>query len=212
MGAIHEQIPKIMTDIGAIGKGKKNTAQGYSFRGIDDVYLAVHSVLAKHGVFTVPEVMHMEREERKTKSGGVLIYTILTVKYTFYASDGTSFESVMVGEAMDSGDKSCNKAMSAAQKYAFLQIFAIPTEEPKDTENDSPQPQPKAEPKKDKTFKESVTFDMVKELLEGADCTDTLKAAWSGNANNIKSLTKENQTKLQMAKDKRKTELKKEGK
>lgn len=43
----------------------------------------------------------------------------------------------MIGEAMDSGDKSCNKAMSAAQKYAFLQIFCIPTEEPKDTENET---------------------------------------------------------------------------
>ena len=38
---------------------------------------------------------------------------------------------------MDSGDKSSNKAMSAAQKYAFLQVFCIPTEEPKDTENDT---------------------------------------------------------------------------
>ena len=143
VGEIYKKIPLIMGEIGAIGKTKENKMQHYKFRGIDDVYLAVQGVLSKHGVFTSPEILSMEREERKTKAGGVLIYTILMVKYTFYAEDGSSIESVMVGEAMDSGDKSCNKAMSAAQKYAFLQIFSIPTEEPKDTENESPQPQPR---------------------------------------------------------------------
>ena len=42
-----------------------------------------------------------------------------------------------MGEGMDSGDKATNKAMSAAQKYAFFQVFCIPTEEPKDSELDS---------------------------------------------------------------------------
>ncbi len=39
------------------------------------------------------------------------------------------------GEAMDSGDKSTNKAMSAAYKYAAMQAFCIPTEGDHDTEN-----------------------------------------------------------------------------
>jgi hypothetical protein len=34
----------------------------------------------------------------------------------------------MYGEAMDSGDKATNKAMSAAYKYACMQAFSIPTE------------------------------------------------------------------------------------
>jgi hypothetical protein len=36
---------------------------------------------------------------------------------------------------MDSGDKSTNKAMSAAYKYACIQSFCIPTEGDNDTEN-----------------------------------------------------------------------------
>jgi hypothetical protein len=32
---IHELMPKVMADIGAIGKGERNTQQNYSFRGID---------------------------------------------------------------------------------------------------------------------------------------------------------------------------------
>jgi hypothetical protein len=50
------------------------------------------------------------------------------VAYTFYASDGSSIRAVVVGEASDSADKSSNKAMSAALKYALLQIFCVPTE------------------------------------------------------------------------------------
>ena len=134
MSEIFKKIPLVMSDIGSISKNKINPQQGYKFRGIDDVYLAVNAALSKHGVFCAPTVLKMSREERQTKAGGTLLYTILDIKYTFYASDGSSFDCVTVGEAMDSGDKSCNKAMSAAQKYAFFQVFSIPTEEPKDTE------------------------------------------------------------------------------
>jgi len=137
MGKIFEAMPKIAAAIGVIGKDRKNPQQGYNFRGIDDVYNAAHDALVENGVFCVPEVLEMIREERQTKSGGTLLYTILKVKYTFYASDGSSVVAVTMGEAMDSGDKSCNKAMSAAQKYAFLQVFAVPTAEPKDTENET---------------------------------------------------------------------------
>ena len=41
----------------------------------------------------------------------------------------------MYGEAMDSGDKGTNKAMSAAFKYACMQAFCIPTEGDNDSEN-----------------------------------------------------------------------------
>lgn len=148
---IYGLIPQVMDEIGAIGKDRKNAQQNYFFRGIDDLYNAVQSALIKHMVFCAPEMIDMSREERTNKSGGTLIYTVLTMRYTFYAEDGSSFTCVTVGEAMDSGDKSCNKAMSAAQKYALLQVFCIPTEEPKDTENEThevaPKPSPKQPPK-----------------------------------------------------------------
>lgn len=134
---IYSAIPKIMSDIGAIGKEKKNVQQNYQFRGIDDIYNAAQGALVTHGVFCVPEVLEMTREQLPSKSGGTLLYTILKVRYTFFAEDGSSIGVIAVGEAMDSGDKSCNKAMSAAHKYAFLQLFCIPTVEPKDSEIES---------------------------------------------------------------------------
>jgi len=142
---IYKAIPVIMAEMSAIGKDRRNGQQGYSFRGIDDVYNAMHPLLAKHGVFMLPEVVKDETEERKTKSGGLLIYRKLTVKYTICASDGSSVSCVTMGEGMDSGDKASNKAMSTAQKYAFFQVFAIPTNDPEaDSESASHEVAPKA--------------------------------------------------------------------
>jgi hypothetical protein len=64
------------------------------------------------------------------------------VQHTFYAADGSNVVAVTIGEAMDSGDKSANKAMSAAMKYAMIETFSIPTEEFNDTENETHQPLP----------------------------------------------------------------------
>lgn len=129
---IFQQIPKIAAEIDAIGKDRTNQQQGFRFRGIDDVYNELHGRMAKHGVFSVPEVLDSKREERPTKSGGVMTYTIARIKYTFYADDGSSFTAIVTGEGSDSGDKSSNKSMAVAHKYALLQVFCIPTEDEKD--------------------------------------------------------------------------------
>src|SRR5262245_52681364 len=125
---IYRLIPLVMNEVGAIEKGRRNEQQKYFFRGIDDVMAAFQPVLAKHQIFYIPEVLNREVAERESRSGGILIYTTLTMAYTFYAPDGSSVRSVVVGEAMDRGDTSSNQAMSAALKYALLQIFCVPTE------------------------------------------------------------------------------------
>lgn len=141
---IFAAMSQVMAEIGPISKARSNTMQNYKFRGIDDIYNAIQGPLSRHGVFCTPEVLEEKREERQTRDGkGVLIYTILKIRYTFHASDGSNVSAVVIGEAMDSSDKSANKAMSAAQKYAFLQIFNIPTEEEKDTEHSHHEPHAK---------------------------------------------------------------------
>lgn len=112
-----------------IAKTRNNEQQRYKFRGIDDIYNALSSVLSENRLIMLPFVQAMEREERQTKSGGVINYTILTIDFTLVsAEDGSKDVVRMVGEAMDSADKSSNKAQSAALKYAALQVFMIPTE------------------------------------------------------------------------------------
>lgn len=144
MALIDEQICKVMAEVGAVGKTETNQVQRYKYRGIDAVMNALHPALVKHHVFVAPEVISHEREQyaRKNAKGedSMLIYSVVTVKYHFYADDGSEVTAVVMGEAMDSGDKSMNKAMSAAYKYALFQLLCLPTEEMKDSEQDSPEP------------------------------------------------------------------------
>ena len=137
---IYESITAIMQEIPAIGKEKKNQQQGFKYRGIDDVMNALQPILAKHKVFVVPEVLEQTREERVTGKGSTLLYSLMKIKYTFYAEDGSSIYAVVIGEGMDSGDKASNKAMAIALKYAFFQVFCIPTEEMKDPDAETPEP------------------------------------------------------------------------
>ncbi len=143
VGLIYEKMAAIMAEVGAVAKGRRNEKQGYQYRGVDEVYEALQPVLAKHKVFPVPKVIWERSEERVTKSGTTLIYRVLLIEYTFYAEDGSNVVSSVIGEGMDSGDKASNKAMSVAQKYALIQPFCIPTNEPKDPEIDSHEVEPK---------------------------------------------------------------------
>jgi hypothetical protein len=137
---IYKNIIAIMADIEAIAKNKKNQQQGYSFRGIDDMYNALHPLFSKHGVFISSEIVSSSREERQTAKGGMLLFSIVNVKFTFFAEDSSSVSSTLQGEAMDSGDKATNKAISAALKYALMQMFLIPTEDLDDADKTTHEP------------------------------------------------------------------------
>lgn len=136
---IYTAIVEIMDDIKSIGKDRYNKMQSYSFRGIDDVYNALQPALIKRKVFCVPTVKSVKREDGVSAKGTPLKYTVVDVDYEFTsAEDCSSVKISMSGEAMDSGDKSLNKALSAAYKYACFQLFCIPTEnESHDSEEDT---------------------------------------------------------------------------
>lgn len=126
---IYGQMAKIMAEITAIAKDKKNEQQGFKYRGIDDVYNTINPLLAKHGVFMTSRVIDKVRDERTNAKGTVLAFTCLRIEYTFWADDGSSVSTEVEGEGMDSGDKSSNKAMAVGHKYALLQAFCIPTQD-----------------------------------------------------------------------------------
>ena len=137
---IFETINAVMEEIGAVGKNSRNEKQKYMYRGVDDVMNALNPAFTKHKLFMVPEVVSQKREERQTANEKNLIYSVLSVKYTFYAEDGSSIYTIVPGEGMDSGDKASNKAMSSAFKYACFQVFCIATEEMKDPDAETPPP------------------------------------------------------------------------
>lgn len=136
---IFQKMTSILKETKAITKSEKNQQQGFKFRGIDNVMNDLHELFAKNDVFILQEVQDFTVDVRPTAKGGTLFYTRAKIKFRYMTTDGSSVETVNVGEAMDSGDKGMNKAMSIALKYSLLQMFLIPTEEPKDPERDTPE-------------------------------------------------------------------------
>lgn len=130
--------PKIYTAINSvqaalsktgISKDRKNQQQGYNFRGIDDVFNVLSPLLAAAGLCILPRMLARTCEERQSAKGGTLFSVTVEAEFDFVcAEDGSKHTVKTFGEAMDSGDKATNKAMSAAYKYAAFQAFAIPTE------------------------------------------------------------------------------------
>jgi len=114
-----------------IQKARKQGSQvNYAFRGIDDVYNALAPALVKHKLVILPRYTERTCAERVSKSGGALFYITVRGDFDFVSTEDGSIHSVTTyGEAMDSGDKATNKAMSIAYKYAAFQAFCIPTEE-----------------------------------------------------------------------------------
>lgn len=144
---IYSIIPKIMEEIGAIGKDRNNTFQKYSFRGIDDMYNVIQPHLIKYGIFCCPEIVDSHFESYTSPEGRVSFRSLLRVKHRFYAQDRSYIDVVTQGEGLDTSDKASNKAMSAAMKYAFIELFSIPTESVDDSDAESPQVMTKAKPK-----------------------------------------------------------------
>ena len=147
-GAIHAIQADLATD--GIGKTRENQQQKYKFRGIDDILNELAPLFKKHKVFSVPTVLSREVKQVESKSGGNLFYSTVDCEFTFYsAEDGSSLKARVCGEAMDSGDKSTNKAMSAAMKYACILTFCIPTEG--DNDADTTTHEVKSQPKPEYT-------------------------------------------------------------
>lgn len=136
---IYGKMVSILKETKAISKSEKNQQQGFKFRGIDNVMNELHEIFSKNEVFILQEVQGFTTENRITKSGGTNTFTRATIKFKYVTTDGSFVETTNVGEAMDSGDKGMNKAMSIALKYSLLQMFLIPTEEQKDSDSTTPE-------------------------------------------------------------------------
>lgn len=137
-GKIYAAIAGVIADVGFVAKDKVNKQQGFKYRSVDDVFNALHPALAKNKVFIVPRILERECTViGQTQKGTNMVKVVCKIKFSFFAEDGSSVESVIVGEGLDTGDKATNKAMAVAYKYACFQVFCIPTEEMSDPDSES---------------------------------------------------------------------------
>jgi hypothetical protein len=135
-----EALAEVLRRVQPIEKARRASASagGYAFRGIDDVYGALHDLFGEVGLVMLPRVIDREREQRPRASGeGVNYVTHLHVEFRFLAADGTSETASAWGEGADTGDKSTGKAHSQAVKSALLAVFLIPTEASSDDDPDA---------------------------------------------------------------------------
>src|SRR5690242_15733874 len=92
VGAVYACIAAVSADLAksGIAKDRNNQQQGYKFRGIDDVYNALASVLAKHGLVILPRILSRAVVERQTAKGGVLFNVTVEAEFDFIAAkDGS---------------------------------------------------------------------------------------------------------------------------
>ena len=138
MTASAPSVPHVLTAIHAvmaemseegIGKEGRNKAQGFNFRGIDQVYAALSPKLVKHKLLVTPRAISRDATERASKSGGSIFAAVVHIEFDFLSIvDGSKHTISMYGEGMDSADKATSKAQSIAYKYGMIQAFCIPTE------------------------------------------------------------------------------------
>lgn len=164
--------------VSGISKSSRNQQQGFNFRGIDAVYNALAPLLAKHKLVILPRCLERECVERTTARGGVLFSVTVKAEFDMVSAiDGSKHTIATYGEAMDSGDKATNKAMSAAYKYAAFQAFCIPTEE---TSSDADSETHEVQPKRSHRAEKAITDPKVLiQAMEATTSMESLKIAFA---------------------------------
>lgn len=201
---IYSLMGEAMRRISAISKDSVNQTQGFKYRGIDAVMNALYPVMSDLGLFIVPEVLEQTREERtsvktynNTEKKTTLLYSILKIKYTMYAPDGSNVSCVVIGEGMDSGDKASNKALSVGLKYACFQMFMIPTEEMIDPDYESYEVEPKKKPAAPKQVEqEKAEVKTAPTLPKQDNPVQTYLARERGNLQKARQITAEENAEL----------------
>lgn len=160
-----KQVMQAFADKG-IAKSHKNESQGFKFRGIDDVMNRMAQHLVEAELVIVPNIRNREVYERVNSRGNPLFYVTVQVDFTVYSTvDGSSVVCSVPGEAMDSGDKATNKALSIAYKYMAFQLFAIPIDEDPDRHTHE------VGPAKGKTLTPS-DIEIIRKLIAETDVTE----------------------------------------
>jgi len=184
---VYQAINAVQAELCKIGIAKSSTnTQGatYKFRGIDAVYNVMSSIMAQNGLVIVPRMLGRTCEERTSKSGGALFYVTVEAEFDLVsAEDGSKHTARTFGEAMDSGDKATNKAMSAAYKYMAFQTFAIPTEGDNDADAHTHEVA-----RKKPSIENSRLTQAIQKIKEGAYTTDKLRDTFALTAEQEKVL------------------------
>jgi len=130
--------------ISSVAKAGQNTQQDYRYTTAEDVIREARQHLLAQGlVLTFSERAHEMRETPRVNRdtgqviGSMSIATVTLAGELRHIDTGESYEFVISGEGMDTGDKALPKAYTNATKYGCRHLLLIPFGD--DSEVDSPE-------------------------------------------------------------------------
>lgn len=117
----------VMLDVRRVEKSRRMQGAGsYQYAGAEEVIADLRPRLVQEGITVSPAKSEMILQDRIELAGGKkMVHTVMKVTYRFSHLDGGGEDVETLGEAADNLDKSCNKCMTAALKYALLQTFLL---------------------------------------------------------------------------------------
>jgi ribosomal protein S8 len=152
--SLAEAVCRVMDAVGYVQKDKQMQGGGsYKYVSVEAVIDALRPEMIRQQLVMLPAAVEpLTIETFEGKNGGRQNRT--QVKYTFkllHAPSGQAESVVVIGEAIDVGDKSSNKAMTAARKYALIMAFNIETGlDPDDTPSATQERKPATQPAADR--------------------------------------------------------------
>jgi len=135
---IDEAIVHVYRQVAYVQKKKATAGLNYSFAGERDLIKALRPHMCNAGMYMrVAQYLDVDRCVGQTSGGKPTNITTLraVVRFT-HAESGTFVDVEALGEGSDSSDKSGNKAMTCAFKYAMRQLFCIETGDDPDLDQD----------------------------------------------------------------------------
>ena len=126
---VYVAIHGVMRDLAKVGIGKENEnkEQGFHFRSIDQVFFVMTPILVDHQLLMLPRGISADQVTYETATKKTKFCTNVRFEYDFVSAvDGSRHTVSVFGEGSDMADKSTNKAMSGAYKYAAFLSFGIP--------------------------------------------------------------------------------------
>jgi hypothetical protein len=165
---------------------------GYTFAGEAAFIDKLHPAMVAAGLTIAPEGMELVHQEVYTTAKGSKMNRVV-VRATYRLTHAGSGESEILqtfGEGADSGDKSVNKAMTGAYKYALRQAFLIETgNDPDEVPSDQQQRATRGRPTtpaappphaaKAPAPAKADPAEVGRKILAAATNAEELRAAWT---------------------------------
>lgn len=177
---LHQRLVRVMSSMGAIGKGGQATyGDKYAYHKIDDIDDKLRVALVEHGVVaTIVDIRDRKLEYfQETNDYGKVKttwYSECVIVVELVNADNPSDKTQIVGwgQGLDNGDKATGKAISYAAKAAYLSAFHLRGQPDNEADNiPRTAPKPKSEPKQ-----ESVVTEVMQSWIDALNQCDDIEA------------------------------------